>query len=371
MAWWDSDDIKKTIKPWWSDIPNVASVQAQQLIQRPVSTEEVYARSGLTQPNQETRPDYMPMDEIPSETVQTTPIAEDKLPEVFDPEGSDYDMQSAVAAGMKPEIDPTDGKPHWGSVIKTSKEDQEKYNLPEESYMLLKGKSHETWDKAVKGEEDRGFKIEKHGDRYFSVPQETETQGVNLDEEPIQEKLIYDDRLTPDDTTKPKAKALSTNEEFINDWGITYQTDNDPVKNKKALERLNSFNGEIKPEATTAMQVAGAIFDGDKNITSDQIIDYLTKVGIVESKFNTKKQKGGGPARSYWQVEPSTALDLSKNSKAFFGNKFNTAFKKYAKDGETAIESLSKMSKEEISQLLLDDDKLAASFAAAKYIATR
>ena len=23
MAWWDSDDIKKTIKSWWSDIPNV------------------------------------------------------------------------------------------------------------------------------------------------------------------------------------------------------------------------------------------------------------------------------------------------------------------------------------------------------------
>ena len=23
MGWWDSDDIKKTIKSWWSDIPNV------------------------------------------------------------------------------------------------------------------------------------------------------------------------------------------------------------------------------------------------------------------------------------------------------------------------------------------------------------
>jgi len=196
------------------------------------------------------------------------------------------------------------------------------------------------------------------------------TQGVKLDEEPIQEKLIYDGRLTPDDTTKPKAEALS-NEEFINDWGKTYQTDNDPVKNKAALKRLDSFDGDIKPEATTAMQVAGAIFDGDKNVTSDQIIDYLTKVGIVESNFSTKKQKGDGPARSYWQVEPATALDLSKNSRAFFGDKFNTAFKKYAKDGETAIVSLSKMSKEEIGQLLLDDDRLAASFAAAKYIATR
>ena len=491
----DLNEVDYSVNNRWKAPYKDPIIKAQQSLQPARSTEEVYARSGLTQPTQETRPDYMPMDEVPPETVQTTPIAEDKPivevpkePEVFDPEGSEYDYETAKQKGLDPKdivrqdlypgedkyfkenpnvagmmtednrviINPysklTDeekdavrinetlrlnfkqdnvvpnieiseeqrsffkGTPyendedamkqtimariltgdlsakateeqlkeaetdlfkaykenidHWGSVVPASDEDKLKYNLPKESYLLVKGKQHKTWDKAVQGEEERGFKIEKHGDRYFSVPQETETQGVNLDEEPIQEKLIYDDRLTPDDTTKPKAEALS-NEEFINDWGKTYQTDNDPVKNKAALKRLDSFDNEIKPEATTAMQVAGAIFDGDKNVTSDQIIDYLTKVGIVESNFSTKKQKGNGPARSYWQVEPATALDLSKNSKAFFGNKFNTAFKKYAKDGETAIESLSKMSKEEISQLLLDDDRLAASFAAAKYIATR
>ena len=366
--------ITNPFEPWWKSKEQEVSqdtptekrydpiVGAQRLLQpmpsRPpqVSTEQEYAK--LEEGTKYTRPDGK---------LATKGLVQE---EPFDAEGSGYDMESAKSVGMKPTIDPEDGLPHYGSVIETTKEQQEQYGLPEESYMILKGKQHDTWDLAVKGEEDRGFKIEKHGDRYFSVPQEAETQGVKLDEEPIQEKLIYDDRLTTDDTTKPKAEALS-NEEFINDWGKTYQTDNDPVKNKAALKRLNSFDGDIKPEATTAMQVAGAIFDGDKNVTSDQIIDYLTKVGIVESNFSTKKQKGNGPARSYWQVEPATALDLSKNSKAFFGNKFNTAFKKYAKDGETAIESLSKMSKEEIGKLLLDDDRLAASFAAAKYIATR
>jgi len=360
--WWKSKEQEVTPEPTTTEKRFDPIVLAQGLIaQQPrrlpqVSTEQEYSK--LEEGASYTRPDGK---------VATKGLVQKKS---FDPEGSGYDMESAKSVGMEPTIDPEDGLPHYGSVIETTKEQQEQYGLPEESYMVLKGKQHDTWDLAVKGEEDRGFKIEKHGNRYFSVPQETETQGVNLDEEPIQEKLIYDDRLTPDDTTKPKAEALS-NEEFINDWGKTYQTDNDPVKNKAALKRLDSFDNEIKPEATTAMQVAGAIFDGDKNVTSDQIIDYLTKVGIVESNFSTKKQKGNGPARSYWQVEPATALDLSKNSKAFFGNKFNTAFKKYAKDGETAIESLSKMSKEEIGQLLLDDDRLAASFAAAKYIATR
>jgi len=59
---------------------------------------------------------------------------------------------------------------HWGSVVPASDEDKLKYNLPEESYLLVKGKQHKTWDKAVQGEEARGFKVEKHGDRYYSIP---------------------------------------------------------------------------------------------------------------------------------------------------------------------------------------------------------
>ena len=71
--WWDSKDNELRRDPIEA---------AQQLIQRPVSTEELYARTGLTQPTQETRPDYMPMDEVPPETIQTSPISEDKIPVV-------------------------------------------------------------------------------------------------------------------------------------------------------------------------------------------------------------------------------------------------------------------------------------------------
>jgi len=125
-------------------------------------------------PGERTPPPEVAMDEKLPKIMQINPIK-------FDPEGSDYDMKSAVAAGMKPEIDPEDGKPHWGSVIGTTKEEQEKYGLPEESYMLLKGKSHETWDKAVQGEAERGFRVKKFGDRYYSIPAEINEEGKDVE----------------------------------------------------------------------------------------------------------------------------------------------------------------------------------------------
>jgi hypothetical protein len=87
----------------------------------------------------------------------------------FDPESEDYDYDTAVSAGLGP-----DGKDenagHWGSVTKASAEDRKKYGLPDESYVVLKGRKHETWDKAEEAERERGSEIVKMGDRYYSVP---------------------------------------------------------------------------------------------------------------------------------------------------------------------------------------------------------
>lgn len=89
----------------------------------------------------------------------------------FDPESEDYDYDTAVAAGLGP-----DGKDenagHWGSVTRASAEDRKKYGLPDESYVVLKGRKHETWSKAEEAERERGAEIVKKGDRYYSVPKE-------------------------------------------------------------------------------------------------------------------------------------------------------------------------------------------------------
>ena len=85
----------------------------------------------------------------------------------FDPEGDGYDYTTAEALGMQPGEDG-----HWGSVVRVGPDMVKQLKLPEETYVLLKGRNHETWDLAVAAEEERGFKVIKFGKRYFSVPKE-------------------------------------------------------------------------------------------------------------------------------------------------------------------------------------------------------
>jgi hypothetical protein len=87
----------------------------------------------------------------------------------FDPEGSDYDYATARKYGMGA-TGTGENKGHWGSVAPASAEARKQYNLPEDSYVVLKGRSHPTWDKADAAERERGSEIKKFGDRYYSVP---------------------------------------------------------------------------------------------------------------------------------------------------------------------------------------------------------
>lgn len=88
----------------------------------------------------------------------------EKVPEVkkevkFDPEGSEYDMKSALAAGIKP-----DETGHWQS-------------RDPKTGLILKGTGHETYHKTVKGEEDAGYVITKGKDgRYYSHPKKGSIQ---------------------------------------------------------------------------------------------------------------------------------------------------------------------------------------------------
>lgn len=86
----------------------------------------------------------------------------------FDPEGSSFDEATARAAGMT-----RDEAGHMGSVIEAPDEMKTRLGLPAESFLVLKGRRHPTFDKAVAAEEARGFKIVKAGNRYFSVPKGT------------------------------------------------------------------------------------------------------------------------------------------------------------------------------------------------------
>ena len=150
---------------------------------------------------------------------------------------------------------------------------------------------------------------------------------------------------------------------FPQDWSKHYQTSNDPAKERRATEVIQA-GFEVPQEAKKAIKTAAYIFDGDDGHSAAELTDYLEKTGAVESGYTTKVQIGGGPARSYWQVEPKTAMDLVKNSSAYFGPKFKKIF------GENSLKILQSYNEEQMAKALLENDALAASFAAAKWIAS-
>jgi len=191
------------------------------------------------------------------------------------------------------------------------------------------------------------------------------------------------ERLQKDrENNKVKAGKINynfdENNKFIDElWGKYYQGTNSKIKNDAAKERLNKkFN--VPDDAINAINVVAPLFEGDGRFTLEEIKTYLTKIGQIESEYkrntpeNTTVQIGGGPARSYWQVEPFTANDLLKESSVIFGDKFNEHFKnKYSqKNGMSASEYLESLTLPKLSKLIEKDDELAAAFAAAKIVTT-
>ena len=151
--------------------------------------------------------------------------------------------------------------------------------------------------------------------------------------------------------------------DFAKDWSKHYQTSNDQNKETRARKITNS-KYTVPPEAERAIQVAASIFAGDEGKTHQQLVEYLRHTGAVESGYRTKVQRGGGPARSYWQVEPATAMDLVKNSAPLFGKKFHARF------GKNALKQAQTFDAKKWSVGLEKFDELGATMAAAKWIAS-
>lgn len=157
--------------------------------------------------------------------------------------------------------------------------------------------------------------------------------------------------------------AGSLHANFVKDWSDNYQTSNDPVKERRAQQVIDTgYN--VPPAAARAIQVAVSIFSGDEGKTSRQLTEYLRHTGAVESGYRTKVQDDGGPARSYWQVEPTTAMDLVKNSSPYFGKKFHAYF------GKHALSKLQSFDAQTWSEYLEKHDDLGAVMAAAKWLAS-
>jgi len=134
---------------------------------------------------------------------------------------------------------------------------------------------------------------------------------------------------------------------------------------------MNEPDYKVPNEAVSAIENAATNFAGDGGFSKEYLIDALTKIGQIETQYETKIQRGNNPeienfyARSYWQIEVDTAKDLLKNSSPVFGPKFESTFSNYAKDGKTARESLLNLDDKDLVNLLEKDDTLAANIAAS------
>ena len=55
--------------------------------------------------------------------------------------------------------------------------------------------------------------------------------------------------------------------------------------------------------------VQDTCLDMGEKYASKDAIELVLATGIVESRYEYIRQMGDGPARSFWQVEPASAVD--------------------------------------------------------------
>ncbi len=97
---------------------------------------------------------------------------------------------------------------------------------------------------------------------------------------------------------------------IINQWSKKYQGDDNDEDRRRVNRDLLFRSVKIPEEAESQIAQVAEVFAGQNNFTEDNIMEMLGAIGFFESKYRTKVQKGKGPARSYWQVEPSTAESI-------------------------------------------------------------
>jgi len=153
-------------------------------------------------------------------------------------------------------------------------------------------------------------------------------------------------------------------------WSRYYQTDESLLKEANAIKNL-SLEKNIPEIAKKAIDTAATIFEGDGGFTKETLKSYLSDIGQIETKYETKIQKGitvertKFGARSYWQIEVKTAKDILETAAPLFGEKFEKQFGNYRGNFKTAREGLLNLSDKELTLIIEKDDALGASFAAA------
>jgi hypothetical protein len=236
---------------------------------------------------------------------------------------------------------------------------------------------------------DIGSKIQKSRG-YFNLGKKTNEEEVILGRRTndIPAEAFSNTKSLADLTSSLSMSEASANSEVpiktsVSMWNKFYKTETKIVNGKpvkmsdeeikiqkdKATKRLNNGNYKIPKEAKSSIDVATTIFNGQNNMSKDTLTKLLSDIGQIESEYDTKIQYKGGPARSYWQVEAASALDVLKQnapiSNPLFGKNFELQFADIIKNKKdtTVLKHLSKLSNSDMQKLLLQNSDLAATIA--------
>jgi hypothetical protein len=89
----------------------------------------------------------------------------------FDPKGTGFDHETAIKAGLKRLFDPESGEMHFQSRLPLTPEEARRWGFgpDQEVGLILKGKKHPTFKKAIDADRALGFvQVEKKG-RVFTL----------------------------------------------------------------------------------------------------------------------------------------------------------------------------------------------------------
>lgn len=231
-------------------------------------------------------------------------------PGAFQPESKGYDYATATAAGMGPD-GTGENKGHWGSVAPAPEAARAQYGLPKDSYIMLKGRDHETWAKGVEGEEARGAKVVKLGDRYYSVPKDWNP--------PAAPKVVLTDtgKLVP----APAARAPGELPAFKGPAGMSEQ------------DRANHIGGLF--EAVKAVVTAATKLDvaGPMETAGRAMVDSVSSiVGWLQNGPKENRMQGARAGLRYiLSKDEFTAQDIPMIEAALKWGDLDPGEKKKAK----------------------------------------
>jgi hypothetical protein len=214
--------------------------------------------------------------------------------------------------------------------------------------------------------------------------------AADLSEERKNDKTFVNLSLTKQ-VTKAKEYILNSNnkkinnENFIPIWSKYYKTymkyDNKLKKltlmsakeienqEKKAMKRLNNGNYVVKEDAKPSIISAVKVFKGQYGLSDQKLTKIIENIGQIESQYKTKTQYEGGPARSYWQVEPASAISFVKNASPLLKGNFEKEFAGIKRpSGTTVVKYLQSLNEKQMQDILLENGNLAATLSLGMFL---